>query len=193
MKHQWVAYAIVALLSVGAGVAIAGLPNNEPVDPTIIPPTTTERPTPTLATTTIPATTSTSAPPATTGAPATTAPDTSVAPSTTVAPTTVPELPPRSDFSVAVANGADIGGIATATADQLESLGYVDVAALDGTQIVEFTVVYFAPGLEAAAIRLADDLGANPDLRAPLNEAPPVNGSNDVQLLAYLGQDRAAP
>ncbi|MEO1058237.1 MAG: LytR C-terminal domain-containing protein [Actinomycetota bacterium] len=182
MKHQWVAYAIVALLSVGAGVAIAGLPNNEPVDPTIIPPTTTERPTPTLATTTLPPATTTT----------TTVPETTTA--STVAPTsTIPELPPRSDFSVAVANGADVGGIATATAEQLEALGYVDVIALDGTVIAEFTVVYFTPGLEAAAIRLAEDLGANPELRAPLSEAPPVDGLDDVQLLAYLGQDRNAP
>ncbi|MEM9517155.1 MAG: LytR C-terminal domain-containing protein [Actinomycetota bacterium] len=187
MKHQWVAYAIVALLSVGAGVAIAGLPNNEPVDPTIIPPTTTEPPTPTLATTTLPATTTTT--PATT----TTVPETTDAP-TTVAPTsTVPELPPRSDLSVAVANGADVGGIATATAEQLETLGYVDVTALDGTVIADFTVVYFTPGLEAAAIRFAEDLGANPVLRAPLSEAPPVDGLGDVQLLAYLGQDRNVP
>ena len=42
MKHQWLAYVIVGLLSIGAGVAIAGLPNNVPVDATIIPSTTTE-------------------------------------------------------------------------------------------------------------------------------------------------------
>jgi hypothetical protein len=41
MKHPWIAYVIVALLSIGAGVAIAGLPTDVPNDPTIIPPTTT--------------------------------------------------------------------------------------------------------------------------------------------------------
>ena len=54
MKHQWMAYVIVALLSIGAGVAIAGLPDNVPVDATIIPPTTTEAPEPTVARTTGP-------------------------------------------------------------------------------------------------------------------------------------------
>ena len=186
MKHQWVAYAIVALLSVGAGVAIAGLPNNEPVDPTIIPPTTTERPTPTLATTTIPTT------PATTAAPETTAAASTTTVLTTTT-TTVADLPPRSELSVAAVNGADIGGIASATAAELEALGYGDVTPLDGTVIAEFTVIYFAPGFEDSAIRLADDLGANPVLRAPLVDAPSVAGLPDVQLMAYLGQDRPAP
>mgnify|MGYP000473530143 CR=1 FL=1 len=36
MKHQWMAYAIVALLAIGAGVAIAGLPDNVPVGDTIV-------------------------------------------------------------------------------------------------------------------------------------------------------------
>ena len=58
MKHQWLACLVVGVLSLGAGVAIAGLPNNVPVDASIIPPTTTEAPEPAAATTTtIPATT----------------------------------------------------------------------------------------------------------------------------------------
>ncbi len=195
MKHQWVAYAIVAFLSVGAGVAIAGLPDDQPVDPTIIPPTTTERPTPTLAPTTVPPATD---PPATTSPPATEAgadtTATTLVPATTVPPTTIGDgLPARAELAVAVANGADVEGLATGTAGDLETLGYVDVAALDGTLVADFTVVYFTPTLEDAAIRLAEDLGANPDLRAPLSEAPPVDGLNNVQLLAYLGADRPAP
>jgi hypothetical protein len=46
MKHPWLGYIIVALLSIGAALAIAGPPNNVPVDTTIIPPTTTEPPAP---------------------------------------------------------------------------------------------------------------------------------------------------
>ena len=46
MKHPWLGYVIVVLLSIAAGVAIAGPPNNVPVDSTIIPPTTTESPAP---------------------------------------------------------------------------------------------------------------------------------------------------
>ncbi len=80
MKHQWLAYVIVGLLSIGAGVAIAGLPNNVPVDATIIPPTTTEAAESTVATTTTPETTM----PPTTSAPTTTS-------TTTVSTTTEPE------------------------------------------------------------------------------------------------------
>ena len=82
MKHQWLAYVIVGLLSIGAGVAIAGLPNNVPVDATIVPPTTTEAPAPTVPTTTTPDTTT----------PETTEPETTV-PTTTTPDTTQPATP----------------------------------------------------------------------------------------------------
>ena len=39
MKHQWLAYVIVALVSVAAGVAIGGLPDNAPANATITPTT----------------------------------------------------------------------------------------------------------------------------------------------------------
>ena len=57
MKHQWLAYVIVALLSIGAGVAIAGLPDNVSVDATVIPTTTTDAREPTVPETTGPTTT----------------------------------------------------------------------------------------------------------------------------------------
>ena len=69
MKHQWMAYVIVALLSIGAGVAIAGLPNNVSVDATIVAPSTTEPPATTVPTTEVSATTDV---PQTTDAPETT-------------------------------------------------------------------------------------------------------------------------
>ena len=59
MKHQWLAYAVVAILSIGAGVAIAGLPDSVPESETIIPPSTTVRPEPTVPSTTVPAPTTT--------------------------------------------------------------------------------------------------------------------------------------
>ena len=199
MKHQWFAYVIVGLLSIGAGVAIAGLPNDVPVDATIIPPTTTVAPATTVPETTVPATT----------VPATTVPDTTepetTEPDTTVSDTTDPEtsepdttdpvpgeLPERSELLVAAANGANVAGAASALAAQLEEIGYVDVASLNGTDIVELTTVYFAEGFEEAALRLAEDLALLPDFVAPIEDAPSVADlPADTELLVYIGRDRA--
>jgi len=187
MKHQWLAYVIVGLLSIGAGVAIAGLPNNVPVDATIIPPTTTEAPEPTLAT-------ATTAQPTTTTDPETTEPETTE-PDTTDSDTTdsVPaELPERSEIIVAAANGANVPVAALRLATQLEELGYVDVLPLNGSDIVEFTTIYFADGFEEAALRMADDLELLPDFVAPIEESPALADlPADTELLAYIGRDRA--
>jgi hypothetical protein len=188
MKHQWMAYVIVALLAIGAGVAIAGLPNNVPVDATIIPPTTTEVPEPTLPTSTTTTTTTTT----TTIAPDVTEPST---PDTTEPDTTdsVPaDLPDRSVIIVGAANGAGIAGAAGRAVIRLTELGYVDVTPRDGTEIVEFTTIYFADGFEEAADRMAADLDLDPSFVAPLADAPSVpNLPSDTQLLDYVGVDRA--
>ncbi len=183
MKHQWLAYVIVGLLSIGAGVAIAGVPNNVPVDATIIPPTTTEAPEPTLATTT------TAVPTTTTTEPDTTEPDTTVSASGDSASGEVPE---RSEIIVAAANGANVAGAAVRVATQLEELGYVDVAPINGSDIVEFTTIYFAEGFEEAALRMADDLELLPDFVAPIEESPAIASlPAGAELLTYIGRDRA--
>lgn len=185
MKHQWLAYVIVALLSIGAGVAIAGMPNNVSVDATIIPPTTTEAPAPTVPTTTVPPT------------PDTTEPETTEPPeSTTATPdTTDPdaaELPERDELNVGAANGAGIADTAARAVTRLEAIGYVDVSTFDGTEIVEFTTIYHADGFEDAALCLAEDLDLLPEFVAPLAEAPTVGGLPEtIELLAYIGIDRA--
>lgn len=193
MKHQWLAYLIVGLLSVGAGVAIAGLPDNVPVDATIIPPTST-------ATTDATTTTTTEAPASTTSIAPTTVPETSEpatsepAISETSEPTdSVPqELPDRGDLFVVAANGANVAGAALRMATRLEEIGYVEVAQLNGSDIVEFSVVYHADGFEEAAQRLAADLELLPEFVAPLDDAPAVvDLPADVELLVYVGRDRA--
>ena len=197
MKHQWLAYVIVGLLSIGAGVAIAGLPNNVPVDATIIPPTSTEVPDPTVPTTTVAPTTV-----PTTTEPETTEPETTETtdPETTAPETTAPEttdsvpaeLPERSDLNVAAANGANVAGAALRVATRLEEIGYVDVLPLNGSDIVEFTVVYYADGFEEAALRLAQDLDLLPDFVGSIDDSPTVADlPADVELLVYIGRDRA--
>jgi hypothetical protein len=185
MKHQWMAYVIVALLAIGAGVAIAGLPDNVPVDATIVPPSTTDVPT------TPPAPTTTAAPTTTTEAPATTdGPATTDATETTDAPD--PGLPDRSEIFVIVANGANIAGAASRNVARLTDLGYTDIAGRDGTEVFEFTTIFFADGFEGAALRLAADLELLPEFVAPLADAPNVNNlPGTTELLAYIGIDRA--
>ena len=174
MKHQWLAYLVLGVLSIGAGVAIAGMPNNVPVDATIVPPTTSEAPAPTVPETTVPETT----------APETTVPDTT---------DSVPvEMPDRSGLSVAAANGADTDGAASRAAARLEEIGYVDVLSLNGTEVLEFTSVYFVEGFDEAALRLAADLELLDDFVAPIELMPAVADlPADIQLVAYIGIDRA--
>ena len=201
MKHQWMAYVIVALLSIGAGVAIAGLPNNVPVNATIVPPTTTERPTPTAPTTEVPETT---AAPTTTDRQETTKPGTTepgtTEPGTTEPETTEPEttdsvalgISERGELTVVVANGAGIAGTAARNVVRLTELGYTDVTSRDGVETFEFTTIYYADGFEAVALRMANDLQLLPEFVAPLTDAPEVLGLPvDLQLLAYIGVDRA--
>ena len=196
MKHQWMAYVIVALLSIGAGVAIAGLPNNVPVNATIVPPTTTERPTPTAPTTEVPETT---AAPTTTDGQQTTKPGTTE-PETTEPETTGPGttdsvalgISERGELTVVVANGAGIAGTAARNVVRLTELGYTDVTASDGVETFEFTTIYYADGLEAVALRMANDLQLLPEFVAPLTAAPEMLSlPADLQLLAYIGVDRA--
>lgn len=196
MKHQWMAYVIVALLSIGAGVAIAGLPNNVPVNATIVPPTTTERPTPTAPTTEVPETT---AAPTTTDGQETTKPGTTE-PETTEPETTEPGttdsvalgISERGELTVVVANGAGIAGTAARNVVRLTELGYTDVTSRDGVETFEFTTIYYADGFEAVALRMANDLQLLPEFVAPLTDAPEVLSlPADLQLLAYIGVDRA--
>ncbi len=77
-------------------------------------------------------------------------------------------------------------------ATRLEEIGYVDVQPLNGSDIVEFTVIYYAAGFEPSALRLADDLDLLANFVAPLEGSPSVADlPADVELLVYIGVDRA--
>jgi hypothetical protein len=195
MKHPWMVYVIVVLLAIGAGVAIAGLPDNTPSAATIVVPGTTDQSAPT---TEPPATTDVEVPD-TTDVPATTEPETTE-PETTEPETTEPEpsdsvapdIPERSDLVVVVANGAGVAGAAARNVVRLTQLGYVDLSPRNGTETVQLTTVYYADGFEAAAARLASDLELLPEFVVPLADAPEVQAlPADVQVLAYIGADRA--
>jgi hypothetical protein len=192
MRHQWLAYVIVALLAIGAGVAIAGLPDTNADDGALVVTATsgpTETSDPSFSTTEPPTATAsatTDAPAPTTVAPTTAAP-------TTAAPTTEPDpsIPDRADIAVVIANGSGLSGSAARNAERLAAIGYENVRLRNGTQIFEFTTIFYADGFEEAAIQLAADLELLTEFVAPLAEAPAVvELPDDVELLAYIGSDR---
>ena len=207
MKTQVWVYIAVVVLSIGAGVAIAGLPDSVDQEPTIQPPATTEATAPTDPAATEPAATEPPATdPADTEPPAsepetTDAPTTDPAESTTTTtesstPTTVETttttlpLPARSELDVAVVNAASVGGAASNVSGALEGLGYVDVGSFDGPDIVDVTVIYAAEGFQGPADRLAEeDMGMEPGLVFPIAAAPEIDGLDEADIIVYLGRD----
>lgn len=205
MKHPWLAYAIVVVLAIAVGVAVAGIPDRTS-DGAIVSPSTIAS---TVATTEAP---TASTEPASTSAPATTEPEptapstpetsrpdastpstepAATEPASTVPGTTAP-LPDRDQIIVVAANGTGLAGSAGRMVDQLEELGYLDSRPRNGTDVSDFTVIYYVDGFEDAARRMGDDLELFPDFVAPLDDAPEVlDLPSDVQLLAYVGLDRA--
>jgi hypothetical protein len=198
MRHPWLAYLIVGLLSVGAGIAIAGLPDNVSGDATIIPPTTVASdltgPETTVPVTTVPPTTQPRATALDTTVPDTTEPNTTdldATESDTTESDAAP-LPGRSELRVIAANGANIAGAALRMTERLQAIGYVDVLPLNGSDIVDFTTVYFVEGFEDAALRLAEDLELLDVFVAPIENSPSVEMLPlDSELLVYIGVDRA--
>jgi hypothetical protein len=191
MRNTWIAYVATAVVAVGAGVAIAGLPSSVENDLVIadVPATSS-----TVAAT-VPPTDATSATTTTTVASTTTT--TVVEPPEPTTPvTTEPEpeepdvLVERGELVLGVANGANVAGLAGDTAAQLVASGYVSVSAVN-TALVDTSTVYFAPGLEGEAARLAADLGIDPAAIAPIEAARPIVPETLVQLLVVLGRDRA--
>jgi|GEM_PF-2026934 len=218
MKTQSWVYAVVALLSLAAGLAIAGLPNPVPTDPTIdVPVSAAPAPAPVDtvddATETDPdeagdasagdaddaevagdpidaTTTSTST--TTTTTTSTTVVDDPVSdtsePDDPFAPST-PTATDRETTRIVVANGASRSGVAGDTADFLVESGYPRPPLFDGDVDAESTEIFVFPGFEPWALRLADDIGIEPDRVRPLDEAPDASGVVDEPILVYLGRD----
>ena len=190
MKTQIWVYIAVAVLSIGAGVAIAGTPNTVRRDPTIQVPATTVPVPVTLPVVTEPDVTVAPEPPLSTDAPATTLPTTTtVAPESTTTTTAAITIVPRGEVTVAVANGAAKAGIARSIADGLQGMGYVDVQTADGREIVDISVIYVGPFRQLEGERLAADLGIDPTLVFPIDSAPPMDGYENEQIVAYIGRD----
>lgn len=184
MKNQWLAYLVVAGISVLAGVAIAGRPTSGGKAATITLPTT------------VVTTTTTASPPATDAVPADTEPATTDAPPDTEAPasttstTTLPPSPPAADVVVVAVNGAGTSGLAGRTRDELVFFGFTQTRVTDATQLVDETFVYYVEGFEAAASDVAGILGLGVDRIRPIAEVPDYGAEPGDQVVVYAGRDR---
>lgn len=188
MKNPWLVYAVVAVVSIGAGVAIAGRPATFSTDATIVAPSTTAAPVVTLPPATVPSTTAVPEP-VTTDAPVestTTVAETS----TTSTSTTLPPIV-KADVGVVAVNGAGVSGLASRTRDQLVDLGYSAARATDGSDIVDETAVFFFEGFEREAGEVALDLGIDPFRSRPMSEAPDFGLLSGDQVAVYIGRDRS--
>ncbi len=205
MKQTILALLATALLAIAAGIAIAGLPSELEGGALVI-----TAPVSTTSSSTVPAATTSVAPavPSTVADPApsttqTSAPTTTTTTSTAggggdtsngqaVTTTTVfaPESLAPEELVVATANASGVSGMATATAERLRPLGYVDVTPVDSDPSATSTV-YYQPGLEHEASRLAVDLGWAPTSIAPVDEMPVLRTVRSFDLVAVVGADQA--
>lgn len=96
--------------------------------------------------------------------------------------------PARGQVQVAVLNGTDINGFAGTTADEAESLGYVDVIADDAPEPnTGASTIYFRMGERRAADRLAEDLGLTEVLRLPAEGPLAAGAPAGAALVIVLG------
>ena len=185
MKNQWLVYVLVAVISVGAGVAVAGVPGSESTDATILVPATTEAPEPTIASTVSP-TTAAPEPVVTEPEPPAETTTTTMVVETT---TTQPEID-RAVVAVVALNAAGAGGIAGAARAELVDLGYLATRTDDATAFVDVTVVYYYDGAQLEAEAVAADLGLDPGAVLPVADAPSIPEQDGDQVVVYLGRDR---
>lgn len=124
-----------------------------------------------------------------TGGPAPVTTATTTAPTTTTS-TSAP-LRPAAQIKVLAANGTGVRGLAGRYRDQLKALGYNALAPTDTQRKpVATSAIYFAPGFEGEARRLAAQLGFA--TVAPMPQPAPVANLVGANLLVVIGQDKAA-
>ena len=215
MRAKWPVYVAVGAISVLAGTLIAGLPGGDtsisdvalvettvPQAGTTLASVVSEPPVPTTAapapdttaevsptTTLAPATTAS----ATTAAPTTVAP-TTVAPTTTAAPTTTTAggtagLDERVDVSIVLANGDGRFNLVGRNRDRLLKLGYFIIDQQDVSDRPPATIIYYRPGFEDEAERLAGDLQTPNAEITELPDTPVTVNDTAGELVVVLGPD----
>ena len=115
--------------------------------------------------------------------------DTTVPGVTPTSPATIPARAPG-DVSVLVANGTGIRGLGSQTADQLKTLGYNTLTAVDATKPLDVTSVQYAEGYETEAKAIALSLGLPGTAVQALN-SPAVPDTQGANIIVLLGADVA--
>lgn len=134
------------------------------------------------AATTSTSTTSTTIPPTSTTAATT---STSSTTSTTVV------MDERSSIAVVVANATGVESVAGVFRDRIRPLGYTEVYATAAKQEIVGSTIYFLPGFEDEALRLAADVGYAPDQVvgvAAQTDAPAYWLNREFEILVIIGK-----
>jgi hypothetical protein len=128
----------------------------------------------------------------------TTAPSHPTSTAGTTPTTTGAALRPPSSVKVLVANGTVAGGgagasqhLAGTVTQTLHAKGYDTLAAVDATQKVTASIVYFQPGYEKEAAALAQSLALPASAVQPMPAQPPVPSLNGANILVVASTDLA--
>jgi hypothetical protein len=100
-------------------------------------------------------------------------------------------LAAESALTVVVVNAGGAAGIATRTASELRSSGYVSVLTADALRPQSSSVVAFAPGFDGEARRLAAALGMTSGQVVPRTSEQISTNDRPADLVVLLGADRA--
>jgi hypothetical protein len=190
----------VAVLGIGLGTLIAGVPESAermpyriPADDTAVTVPLQSLPTDSISTeigtTTAPDTTAPATTVAvTTSAPSTTTAVTTTAPSTTTAITEAP-VRDRADVRLVVANGDGRFNLVGSNVTRLRALGYVTIDETDVNVRPPSTIIYVRPGFEREADVLAQDL-QTPDAVITALPDTTVTANDELgDLVVVLGPD----
>ncbi len=109
-------------------------------------------------------------------------------------PTPEPEVPATNatDTSVLVANSTGVAGLAGGVATQLvDSFGYTTLAPVDSTgEPATTSLVFYEPGSEAEAQKIAASLALPAGSVAPMPAAAPVTDLAGADVLVLIGLDK---
>jgi hypothetical protein len=96
---------------------------------------------------------------------------------------------PASAVKVLVANGSTTTGAATFFANELKSDGWSTLTPVTATTHVSASSVYFAAGQEAAAKKVATQLGLKVGVVQALSSSVPVSGATAADVVVVVGPD----
>jgi hypothetical protein len=211
MRSTWPYLAAVVAAGIGLGTWIAGLPSSDtgiivadggtlgqtpgtrpPGDTLVILPTSSFPPITVTPSTNTETTAGDTTIPERNPVPTTVETTTTVAITTTTPPTTLApanELLDRADVRLVLANGDGRFNLVGANVNRIEPLGYTTIDQTDIPRPVERTVLYYRPGFDDEAARLAADLLVPAALLEPLPDTPITANDELGDIIAVLGPD----